>query len=157
MNTDMTLEITSSAPEESLRLGERLGRLLKGGMVVELTGDLGAGKTLLVRGIAKGLGVEGEVASPSFTISRVYPIPGGGELHHFDFYRLNDKDIVNRELAEAASDPSSIVAIEWAERAGDVLPEERLVIHLEADGEERRRIRLTAGGDMYKEVLDGMK
>lgn len=126
-------------------------------MVIELTGDLGAGKTLLVRGLARGLGIKDTVASPTFTISRIYQIPGGGELHHFDFYRLNDADIVNRELAEAAGDQQAIVAIEWAEHAGDVLPPDRLVVALSADGEEGRRIKLTATGERHKAVLEGLK
>ncbi|HSX48552.1 MAG TPA: tRNA (adenosine(37)-N6)-threonylcarbamoyltransferase complex ATPase subunit type 1 TsaE, partial [Candidatus Nanoarchaeia archaeon] len=99
-------------------MGERIGRALKGGQVIELVSDLGGGKTVLVKGMAQGLGYKGDVTSPTFTISRVYQVRPGLELHHFDFYRLGRGDIVAQELEEVINDSEVIVAIEWAENAG---------------------------------------
>src|SRR5258708_7777258 len=105
MNSDTTYRTITKSPLESLNLGAEIGQRLKGGQLVELTADLGGGKTLLVKGIAKGLGYDREVTSPTFSISRIYGLPSGNELHHFDFYRLDAKDIVNRELAEVVGQP----------------------------------------------------
>jgi tRNA threonylcarbamoyladenosine biosynthesis protein TsaE len=130
--------------------------LLRGGDVVELNSDLGGGKTTLMKGIAKGLGYEGEVTSPTFTISRVYQLPNDLELHHFDFYRLNSADIVNQELAEVVGQPDVIVAIEWAQNAAKVLPRERLKVQLDWLDQNKRSITIAALGERYKEIIRGL-
>ena len=103
--------------------------------VVELTGDVGAGKTTLTRGLAEGLGVTEMVTSPSFTISKRYAFPGG-ELVHYDFYRLPDPGIMRDEIAETLSDPSVVVVVEWGDSVADLLPEGhiRIDISLSEDG-----------------------
>lgn len=111
-------------------LGEAVARKLAGGETIELIGDVGAGKTTLVRGIAKGLGVEESVQSPTFTISREYSRPDGSVLSHYDFYRLDGAGIMADEIREASSDPRTIVLVEWADSVKDVLPEHRIVIRI---------------------------
>lgn len=139
-----------------MELGVKIGRLLKGGQVVELTSDLGGGKTVMVQGLAQGLGYKGAVTSPTFTISRIYKV-GELELAHFDFYRLAGGDIVARELAEVLGDPAVIVAIEWAENAGDVLPADRLRISIKRVDDQTRDITIAALGPDHTAITRGLK
>ena len=112
------------------QLGVRFGKSLKGGEVIELIGDVGAGKTTLVKGIADGLGITDDVQSPSFTINRNYQSPGGLTLCHYDFYRLNDAGIMSMEIAEAVSDPQNITIIEWGASVHGALPSSRITINI---------------------------
>lgn len=131
----------SISSEQTEQLGEQLGKRLKGGEVIELVSDVGGGKTTLARGLARGFGSTDNVASPTFTINRVYKAPKG-ELHHFDFYRLPEPGIVAAELAEKLGDPQTVTVIEWGESVRDVLPKRRLRISLENEGDNRRAITL---------------
>src|SRR5688572_4962628 len=128
MSTATILEINSSSLEDTLRIAGILGRELRGGEVIELIGDLGAGKTVFVRGLAQGIGSQDQVQSPSFTISRLYKGKDGREIHHYDFHRLDDPGMLKQELAESLVHPKSGVVIEWADRVTDILPPDRLVI-----------------------------
>ncbi|MBQ2660597.1 tRNA (adenosine(37)-N6)-threonylcarbamoyltransferase complex ATPase subunit type 1 TsaE [Candidatus Saccharibacteria bacterium] len=98
--------------------------------IIELIGDVGTGKTTFTRGLAKGLGITQPITSPSFTISKSYPLPGGGNLIHYDFYRLNDAGLMADNLREAISENNSIIVIEWANSISDLLPNDRIVIDL---------------------------
>lgn len=101
--------------------------------VIELVGDVGAGKTTLVRGLAKELGVAGPVTSPSFTISKTYAFDFQGEnytLTHYDFYRLGDPGLMAEDLAEMLATQHSVVVVEWAGNVQDFLPEERITIKI---------------------------
>lgn len=93
--------------------------------MIELLSDLGGGKTTFVRGMVRGMASADAVASPTFTISRIYHA-GKLEVHHFDFYRLSEPGLIAAELAEATSDPHIVTVIEWADIVQDVLPKERL-------------------------------
>ena len=135
-------------------LGVRIGALLKGGETIELVGDVGAGKTTLVKGIADGMGVDEDVQSPSFTISRVYDTPGDIRLAHYDFYRLNDPGIMADELHEAARDGRTVTIIEWAEIAKGVLPGDRLTIRIASPTETSRQLYVGAGGEKSKPLLE---
>ena len=132
------LTVTNSAAE-TRALGEKLASRLKAGDVVILEGELGAGKSELARGIAKGLGVTETVTSPSFTILNVYE-SGRCPLYHFDWYRLESEE----ELYELGMDEylggDGIAVVEWAERCPDAVPENVLRIRLEVTGGESRRI-----------------
>ena len=132
------LTVTNSAAE-TRALGEQLASRLKAGDVVVLEGELGAGKSELARGIARGLGVTETVTSPSFTILNVYE-SGRCPLYHFDWYRLESEE----ELYELGMDEylggDGIAVIEWAERCPDAVPEDCIRIRLEAIGEETRKI-----------------
>jgi tRNA threonylcarbamoyladenosine biosynthesis protein TsaE len=138
--------ITTHSFDETFKLGLDFGAKLKGGEVIEFIGDLGAGKTSFVRGLAAGLGSDDEVASPTFTISRIYSGRNGLSLHHFDFYRLSEPGVVAEEIKEATTDPKAIVCVEWAETVRDVLPEGRTVIEIIATDEESREFKFYKSG-----------
>lgn len=133
--------------------GAKLGALLRGGEVIELVGDVGAGKTTLTKGIAAGMGIDEDIQSPSFTISRVYDTPGGVNLAHYDFYRLQDAGIMADELHETIHDASTVTIIEWAEIVEDVLPSDRLDIRISSPSETTRSVTIQAGGQVSGEIL----
>lgn len=120
----------------------RIGHKLRGGEVIELQGDLGAGKTAFIRGLAKGMGSDDTVRSPSFTISNQYEADKL-TLHHFDFYRLEKPGILERELAEILQDEHAVVAIEWGGIADTVLPAHRLTVKITPTGETGRRFNFS--------------
>ena len=132
--------------------GARLGALLVGGAVIELVGDVGAGKTTLTKGIAVGLGVNEDVQSPSFTISRVYEARDGLNLAHYDFYRLQDAGIMADELNEAIHHPTSIIIIEWGSIVEGVLPIDRLTIKIESPAESDRRLTIMSNGPISQSI-----
>jgi tRNA threonylcarbamoyladenosine biosynthesis protein TsaE len=142
---------------ETQAFGVKLGAFLRGGEVIELVGDVGAGKTALTKGIAAGLGIDEDVQSPSFTISRVYDTPVHLHLAHYDFYRLSDPGIMAEELSETLRDPEGITVVEWAEIVAGVLPADRLTIRISPTDEHDRRMRLTAGGEKSRALLEKMK
>jgi tRNA threonylcarbamoyladenosine biosynthesis protein TsaE len=141
---------------EMKKFGAKLGAVLKGGEIIELVGDVGAGKTTLTKGIAKGLAIDEDVQSPSFTISRVYDARGGLQLAHYDFYRLHDAGIMAAELHETLNDPQVITIIEWAEIVGGVLPEDRLTVQITSPSETARRVVLEAGGKKSRALLENL-
>lgn len=140
------MDTTATSVDEMISLGERLGRLLNGGEVIELVGDVGAGKTTFVKGIARGLGIDEAIQSPTFTISRRYDADRGLSLVHYDFYRLIDAGIMAAELQEAIRDTSNVTVIEWAEVVAGVLPQDVLRIIISATSEESRALRFVASG-----------
>lgn len=111
-------------------LGQKIGRTFKGGEILEMRGDVGAGKTTLTKGIAKGLDIEEPIQSPTFTISRVYVARDGLRLSHYDFYRLQDAGIMATELDEVIGDKQNITIVEWAEVVAGVLPDDRVVVSI---------------------------
>ena len=124
-------------------LAQKIGKLLRGGEIIELIGDVGAGKTTFVKGLALGLAIDEDVQSPSFTISRVYEARDDLQLAHYDFYRLADAGIMKDELAETMQDPQTVTVIEWADIVEGVLPSDRLAIVFEAPTETSRRLSLS--------------
>lgn len=123
-------------------LAKQIGEVLRGGEVFEFYSDLGGGKTTFTKGLAKGLGVTDVVQSPTFTISQIHSGMRGLELHHFDFYRLNDAGVMKAELAESLQQPNAVVAIEWGEIVHGVLPDERISVTLRTLEDESRMIIL---------------
>lgn len=142
---------------EMQAFGERLGQLLKGGETIELVGDVGAGKTTLVRGIARGMGIDETVQSPSFTISRVYSTEDGRHLAHYDFYRLADPGIMQDELRETVSDQITAVVIEWADSVEQILPVDRVTITLRPTLEDERQLLMTAGGEKSQQLVEALQ
>lgn len=140
----MQLEVKNQ--EQTKSVGQKLGSTLSGGEVIELIGDVGAGKTTFVKGLAVGLGIDEDVQSPSFTISRVYDTRGGLTLAHYDFYRLSDAGIMRDELSEAISDPTTVTVIEWADIVEGVLPADRITIKFEATSEDERTLTINGAG-----------
>ena len=136
--------IVSSGPDETRALGERVGRVAQVGDVLLLSGELGAGKTLFVQGVARGLDFDGPVSSKSFVILGQYA--GRVTLYHADLYRLDDPEQV-QELALDEITADGVLAVEWPERAEWVLPEERLLIRFEVTGEDTRRLHLEPRGE----------
>ncbi len=124
---------------EMLEFGKKLGAELDAPAVLELLGDVGAGKTTLVRGIAQGLGVEEAVTSPSFTISKEYQ-GTKYRLVHYDFYRLGDPGIMSEDLAESISDKNTITIIAWGNSIQDVLPENHKIIEIKYIDEKTREL-----------------
>ncbi len=112
-----------------LEFGREFAKKLHAPAVIELVGDVGAGKTTFVRGLAEGLGVKEPVTSPSFTISKEYAFDGG-ILIHYDFYRLQDPGLMLGDLEESLNDPSAIVLVEWADSVAGILPEDRIRIEI---------------------------
>src|SRR5437868_15089857 len=144
--TMQTREVISHDESDLFDVGERLGRQLGGGEIILLDGPLGAGKTMLVKGIAAALGIDQEdVTSPSFTL--VNPHPGRLLLYHIDLYRLDEGATAAHavDLDEILTDELAVVIIEWAERLGRYpLPEDVWRISISGDGDEPRRITLRA-------------
>lgn len=146
----MIIEITNS--EKMKELGYAIGSLLTGGEIIELIGDVGAGKTTLIKGIAAGLGIEGDIQSPSFTISRVYGGRDDITFIHYDFYRLATSGIMANEITDVIGAPKTVIAIEWSNAVNDVLPKDRLSIKIEANTEESRLVSFTSGGVISKRI-----
>ena len=144
-------------PDEAatLALGNRLARVIEPGLYVALSGNLGAGKTTLTRGILRGLGYQGKVKSPTYTLVELYNL-SKLDLYHFDFYRLNDPqewlDAGFRDYFE----PRNVCLVEWPERASDLLPVPDLRISLDAQG-DGRRAQLGAGTELGKRCLDRLQ
>ena len=138
------------------QLGEAIGRSVSGGEVLELVGDIGAGKTTLTKGIARVLGINEPVQSPTFTISRVYDSPKGLRLVHYDFYRLSEAGIMGDEIREAMDD-NSVVVVEWAGAVDDDLPEDRLVVKITTISEEERLVEFHPGGKKSTELWQKIK
>lgn len=136
--------------------GEQLGKRLAGGEMIELVGDVGAGKTTFVKGLAQGLDIDEDVQSPTFTISRVYPARNNLQLSHYDFYRLSEPGILAGELAEVVADPQMITVVEWGEIVSGVLPDDRLTLAISPTSETERRVTLTARGERSQQLAEGI-
>ena len=142
----------SYSPAQTIKLGEKIGRLLKKGDIVCLFGMLGSGKTVLVKGLAKGAGVDlREVISPSFVIIREYA--GRFALYHFDLYRLDGlKDIADLGYEEYFYG-AGVSVIEWADRLKKIMPPQYLKIELEVKGKKQRLIKFSAVGKDYSKLI----
>ena len=127
-----------------LSLGNEIAQVCEGGLLIYLFGDLGAGKTTLTRGILQGLGFEGHVKSPTYTVVESYVIDGDdGDLNvfHFDLYRLADpEELEYMGLRDFFEESQNIIIIEWPEKGGSILPEPDLEIRLEFEDNGRKVI-----------------
>ncbi len=144
--------------DEMLAFGQAVASHVTGGEVIELVGDVGAGKTTFTKGFARGLGVGETVQSPTFTISRDYNGAHGIRLVHYDFYRLDDAGIMADELREVLADPRAVVVIEWSETVAHVLPDDRLVLSfgLVAGDETARDASWHVGGAAAARLVEGL-
>lgn len=128
-------------------LGRHIATLLKPGDVVFLHGDLGAGKTTIVQGIAAELGAHGQTQSPTFSLVVDTPLPDGLILRHIDLYRLDDpNELETLGFEDLINDDRAITLIEWPERAVGMLPDAYLLIELEPSGHDRRSITVRSVG-----------
>ena len=147
-----TFEFFSRSPEQTRRIGMRLGGLLQPGNLICLQGDLGAGKTTLVQGMAQGWGSLDAVSSPTFILVNEYRRPDGGHLFHMDAYRLES----GAEAAELDIDlmlAEGALIVEWPERVASVLPHEELRVSMDFIAEEQRQMRFKARGSNYDHIL----
>jgi len=141
---------------EMKSLGRRLGEVLEGGEVLELVGDVGAGKTTLTKGLAEGLSITDPIQSPTFTISRVYAARDGLTLYHYDFYRLGEAGIMAEDVSEVMDDGAAITVIEWASAVSDVLPRDHLRIEIAPTSEHARSVRVETGGERSQKVAEAL-
>ncbi len=149
--------IISRSPAATLALGRHLGERLRAGSVIALTGELGCGKTLLTRGICQGLGVPPrQVCSPTFVLVNEYR--GRLPVWHLDLYRLGgEADAIELGIADyLARAGEGVMVVEWAEKIPSLLPEARLDIGFEVTGERRRRLEITASGEVFAGILEGL-
>lgn len=150
-----TIDFISHSPDQTRRLGERLGALLQAGALLCLEGELGTGKTCLAQGIGRGLGVVEPITSPSFTlIAEHYPPPPAPIFYHVDLYRLETP--VPEALAfglDEYLEGDGVCLIEWADRIRPILPEQSIWITLRHLDTSKRGIVITATGSHYQELL----
>ncbi len=163
-DTSSPLEITTHSADETRALGETIGRLLRGGDVLGLIGNLGAGKTTFTQGIGGGLGIKGYMRSPTFTLVNEYELANGEILFHLDGYRLGET--LDEAMLEAESfgmehlfdDERAVIIIEWADRVASVLPADRLHVTIEyVDEIEERLFLLNAGGPRSHALLKQLR
>jgi tRNA threonylcarbamoyladenosine biosynthesis protein TsaE len=145
--------VVSRSPEETRKLGVKIGRLCQPADVIALDGDLGAGKTCLIQGLAEGLGVSKKsyVRSPTFTILNVHN--GRVPLYHFDLYRLSDIDELEEIGYREYIYGEGVSALEWASNVEEAIPSECLRIGIRRAGEAEREIEITATGERYRRFI----
>lgn len=150
------MEFEVHSIEETTALGERLGKILKPSDIVCLTGDLGTGKTHITKGIAKGLGIDDPITSPTFTIVNEYDT-GRLKLYHFDVYRVSDPDEIYAIGFDDYIFSDGVSIIEWANYIEEILPPEYLHIYIQKDlekGEDYRKITITPYGEKYNYIKE---
>jgi tRNA threonylcarbamoyladenosine biosynthesis protein TsaE len=155
-------DIISHSPDQTRQLGYRLGRHLRPGDIVLLVGQVGAGKTTLVQGIARGLNVEDYVQSPTFALAAEHAgrtVAGQDvALYHLDFYRLEGvADLDTFGYEEYLDDESAVVAIEWPQRLPPATLDTYLLIELRHLSDAKRRLVFRPAGNHYSEVVDGLR
>ncbi len=152
--TEHSFDIITHSPAQTIRIGERLGRLLQAGDVVCLQGDLGSGKTSLTQGIGAGLGVVGTITSPTFVFINEHESSGSGPyLYHVDLYRIRDAAEAFGLGLEDYMYGDGVTVIEWAERARELMPAERLWITLSYLDYTKRCLLFEATGERYLDLL----
>ncbi len=146
----------TDSPEATIKLAADLSNILKPGDVISLTGELGAGKTCFVKGLASGLGIHETVTSPTFALLKSYH--GRMDMHHMDLYRLDKIDDLLEIGIEDYLPGDGVTVIEWGEKAASLLPEDVLVIDfMMGDDERQRSIVMTEKGTDWKERLKRFK
>lgn len=149
-----TLNITSSSIHETERLAKHIGSRLRGGECIELVSDLGGGKTTFTRGLAAGAGSQDVVASPTFTISKMYKTEKF-DVHHFDFYRLPDAGLAAHEMHDLLDDKEVVIVVEWATVVEEVLPNGRMIISFSKQSETARELKLQFPAEL-KYLVEGL-
>jgi tRNA threonylcarbamoyladenosine biosynthesis protein TsaE len=151
-----TIEFFSRSPEQTRRVGIRVGSLLRTGDVICLHGELGAGKTTFSQGVAQGWGSLDPVSSPTFVLVNQYRRADGRQLFHMDAYRL-DSSAEAEELDLDAMLAQGALVIEWPERIPDLIPAERLWLDFEYLDEEGRQMLIKSAGKRYDLLLDELR
>ena len=151
-----TMDFFSRSPEQTRRIGMRLGGALQPGDLICLQGDLGAGKTTFVQGIAQGWGSLDAVSSPTFILVNMYRRADQRQLFHMDAYRL-DSTPEAEELDLDSMLAESALIVEWPERMAGLIPAERLWINLEHIADKEREMKFNAHGKRYDELLENIR
>lgn len=148
------VQVRTHSPESTEELGRRLGARLRPGDVVALVGPLGAGKTVMARGIARGAGATGYIASPSFVVIREYA--GPLRVYHADLYRLDRlEDIADLGLDEL-SEAGGVLVVEWADRADGLLPMDHVRVEMTFGAGETDRVLIFSAPDAWAERLSAI-
>ena len=126
---------------ELIDFGRTIGQSLSAPKIIELIGDVGAGKTTFTKGLAEGLGVTEPVTSPSFTIKKTYAAKNGNYLAHYDFYRLKDPGLMSEDLAESINDKNTITIIEWGKSVENLLPPNHQIFTITFNPDGTRTIK----------------
>jgi tRNA threonylcarbamoyladenosine biosynthesis protein TsaE len=149
--------VVTGSPAQTQQLGERLGRRIRPGDVLCLSGELGAGKTTLAAGLVRGWGAAEAANSPTFVLVNEYGRASGGRLFHVDAYRLRGAaDAESIAWFDLLNDPEAAVVLEWPERLAEVLPDARLWIALAWVDENARWLEISARGAEYQHYLEGL-
>jgi tRNA threonylcarbamoyladenosine biosynthesis protein TsaE len=152
------LDVISHSPQQTRRLAARLAELLRGGETICLSGELGVGKTTFVQGLGEGLGITEPIISPTFTLIREYePVGDRPTLFHIDFYRLEKPQDYQSLGLDDYFYSDGVCAVEWPERAPDLLPEERLWIDMRFLNDMKRGLLMRADGQRYQELLEAFR
>ena len=139
-------KIITKNEKETMKLGEKLAKGFRNGRVVAFEGDLGAGKTTLIKGIARGLGINRNITSPTFVLMKFYPVKHSSiqafkQLCHVDAYRINDaSELIDIGVGEYLDDEGTVVVIEWAEKVKEILPDDALWVKMGYGKEESERV-----------------
>lgn len=154
------LDFISHSEKQTIRIGQRLGEQVQPGDLVLLAGDLGVGKTQLVKGIALGLGSTDMVTSPSFVLVNEYRAGEqwpGMHIYHADLYRIGDPAEIRSIGLEELWSSSDVCLVEWADQGGDMLPPEHLAVHMRHLDETKRVLRFTPAGKRYQQLVEAFK
>jgi len=156
MSQQQALKVQTESELETESIGQSIGRRAETPLVVMLVGPLGAGKTVFARGVARGLGYDGYVRSPTYTMLHHYP--GQVAMFHFDLYRLDDPSELDELGAREHFYEEGVSVVEWADRARDYWPPSYLLVEIgrSAAAADRRILRLTAEGELPTRVLQGV-
>ncbi|MCD6286117.1 MAG: tRNA (adenosine(37)-N6)-threonylcarbamoyltransferase complex ATPase subunit type 1 TsaE [Anaerolineae bacterium] len=157
--TKDTLEFISRSPEQTCRLGARLGRYLNGSEVVAMEGGLGAGKTVFAQGVGMGWGATSRLVSPTYVLIRPHKRHQDALiLYHIDLYRLNSFSEVDMlGLDEILGDPGAVCLVEWPDRHASLIPGEHLWVHLRVLDEYRRSLVFRARGGHHQAILEDFR
>jgi len=148
------MQLLIESDEQMQALGKRLANTCEGGGMIHLDGDLGTGKTTLVRGMLRGLGHEGAVKSPTFTIVEPYDV-AGRSIYHFDLYRLSDPEELEYMGGRDYFAPDNLCLVEWPDKGGQMLPTADLRVKLDHAGTSRD-VTLSAGTEHGQNWLNGL-
>ena len=150
------LTCVTHSPEETAHLAGTIGKIIREGTVICLDGELGVGKTLFVRALARTLGVESDVTSPTFNLMNIYE--AACPIVHFDLYRItSEEELEDIGFYEYAEAPEGIVLIEWAEKFPDAMPADHLSVRIEALNDEERQFTFVAKGKKSRALLEELK
>ena len=139
----MIIKVTCQSVEDTLLLAKTLGAKLRGGEIIQLIGDVGAGKTTFTTGLVEGLDSEDHVSSPTFTICNTYE--GRAVIHHCDFYRLQDDKLIENELAELMDD-EAVIILEWAENIFSLKDKDHIAVQIETVDDNSRVFEINIPG-----------